>query len=104
MRRLPVPALVLLATPMSAHAGGYDIAWGPSCWPDNHVSARTFARNSNTGRVAVRNFQYGSTSALDHTLTTAINNACLTWQGAVSPCAAVPAHNVSWGRIKRLFR
>ncbi|HET7226143.1 MAG TPA: hypothetical protein VFK69_10565 [Candidatus Eisenbacteria bacterium] len=241
MRRSLAVALVLLAAPALAHAGGYNIAWGQSCWPDNPVSAKTFACNSNIGHdlitlsfvpdgtrldfgcveltlefnagaatlpawwqffntgacrqnalaasanftpfisscadpwggqaangifsyktqandatvpadagrvtafavlpigvevdagveydalffsishvktigtgacagcttpmaVAVRNFQYGSTSGPDHTLTSAINNTCLTWQGAVSPCAPVPAHNLSWGRIKSLYR
>lgn len=51
MRDRPLSLLVaaLLLAPSLAHAGGFDIAWGPSCWQDNPVSAKTFACNTNTG-------------------------------------------------------
>jgi len=31
-------------------------------------------------------------------------NWCLTWQNGAPPCTAVPAHNVTWGQVKTLYR
>lgn len=41
--------LALLLLPSLAHAGGFDLAWGPSCWPDNPVSVKSFACTNNQG-------------------------------------------------------
>ncbi len=31
-------------------------------------------------------------------------NQCLTWNGATTPCSAVPAKNTTWGQVKSLYR
>lgn len=42
-------ALALLLVPSLARAGGINLAWGSSCWPDNPSNSRSFACTSNAG-------------------------------------------------------
>jgi hypothetical protein len=35
---------------------------------------------------------------------TVLNNNCVSWQGATTPCSATPARNTTWGQVKSLYR
>ncbi len=43
--------ILLLIAPTATLASGFDIAYGTGCWPENPVSAQTFACDTNTGAM-----------------------------------------------------
>lgn len=48
--------------------------------------------------------ELGYLSGPGDALVTPIQNQCVTWQGSTLSCGIVPVRNMSWGRLKSLYR
>ena len=51
-RTLLLAACLCMLAASAAHAGGFNIAWGYGCWPENPTSLVAYACDSNDGRAS----------------------------------------------------